>query len=62
MSGLELAGVVLGALPLVIAALENYNGGLEGAVAFFKWRGELSAAIQSLWYSQYPNPAEQPQG
>lgn len=49
MSGIEVAGVILGALPLIIPALENYNGSLEATVAFFKWKGQLSAALRSLW-------------
>jgi hypothetical protein len=49
MSGIEVAGLILGALPLIIAALENYSGGLEATVAFFRWKGQLTAALQSLW-------------
>jgi hypothetical protein len=36
-------------LPLIIAALENYSGGLGATVAFFRWKGQLKAALQSLW-------------
>ena len=50
MSGIEIAGLVLGALPLVISALEHYEGALDSTYAFFRWRGELSVAIRKLWY------------
>ncbi|ORY19506.1 hypothetical protein BCR34DRAFT_620960 [Clohesyomyces aquaticus] len=50
MSGIEVAGLVLGAIPLLIAALEHYEGGLDSARSFFKWRGGLSGMIQALWY------------
>jgi hypothetical protein len=51
MSGIEIAGIVLGAIPLVIAALEHYEQALDSAIAFRKWNRELSAAIQGLWYA-----------
>ncbi|KAF2465073.1 uncharacterized protein BDR25DRAFT_295894 [Lindgomyces ingoldianus] len=50
MSGVEIAGLVLGAIPLVIAALKQYEDGLDSAMAFFKWNRELSVLIQALWY------------
>ena len=50
MSGIEVAGIVLGAIPLVISALEHYEGGLDSTIAFFKWQTELSTAIRKLWY------------
>jgi hypothetical protein len=50
MSGVELAGLILGAIPLVIAALENYEEGLGKVKAFWKWEDQLSDAIRKLWY------------
>lgn len=50
MSGIELAGLILGAIPLVIAALENYEDGLGKVKAFWKWEDQLSDAIRKLWY------------
>lgn len=50
MSGVEIAGLVLGAIPLVIAALEHYEDALDPTIAFLMWNRELSAAIQNLWY------------
>lgn len=48
MSGFEIAGVVLGAIPLVISALENYRSGKGTARAFLKWRGDLDILISRL--------------
>lgn len=50
MSGIEIAGLVFGAFPLVIAALEHYEVALDQTIAFIRWNRELSAAIQNLWY------------
>ncbi|PSN59642.1 hypothetical protein BS50DRAFT_537095 [Corynespora cassiicola Philippines] len=52
MSGIEIVGVVLGAIPLIIAALENYESASDRVADFIKWRGQLSALIQSLWMHQ----------
>lgn len=48
MSWFEIAGVVLGAIPLVISALENYRSGKGTARAFLKWRGDLDTLISRL--------------
>ena len=48
MSGLEIAGVVLGALPIVISALENYKAGQGRLVSLRKWRGLLDTLIHRL--------------
>lgn len=48
MSGLEVAGVVLGAIPLVISALEHYKAGRGTAATFFKWRDQLDILIYRL--------------
>ena len=50
MSGIEIAGLVLGAIPLVISALEHYENALDSTIAFIRWNRELSTAIQKLWY------------
>ncbi|KAF2205847.1 hypothetical protein GQ43DRAFT_361554 [Delitschia confertaspora ATCC 74209] len=48
MSGLEIAGVVLGVLPLFIQALEDYNEGLDPVKAFLRWERELPHFIRKL--------------
>ena len=50
MSGVEIAGLLLGAIPIVIAALEFYQVALDPTIAFIRWNRELSMAIQNLWY------------
>ncbi|KAF5020851.1 hypothetical protein F66182_7106 [Fusarium sp. NRRL 66182] len=49
MSGFEIAGIVLGSLPLLISAAEHYQSGLDPAIAFFKWKDELKKALRELW-------------
>lgn len=44
----EIAGLVLGAIPLLISALEHYEDLVEPTVVFFRWRGQLSKAIRRL--------------
>ena len=41
MSGLEIVGVVLGALPLVISALERYEEGANTAKRYWRYKTEL---------------------
>lgn len=48
MSGFEIAGLVLGALPLVISALEHYKSGKSIASALVQWRGHLDTLIHRL--------------
>ncbi|KAF4961795.1 hypothetical protein FSARC_10091 [Fusarium sarcochroum] len=48
MSGLEIAGVVLGAIPLVVSALEHYQAGKGIAASVIKWRGLLDTLISRL--------------
>jgi len=48
MSGVEIAGIVLGAVPLIISALEHYEDLLGSTLAFFQWKGQLSKAIDEL--------------
>ncbi len=54
MSGFEIAGVVLSALPLVISALEHYESGLDAVTVFFKWQDSLEKAIRELWIQHTP--------
>ncbi|KAI1409484.1 hypothetical protein F5Y13DRAFT_181986 [Hypoxylon sp. FL1857] len=48
MSGFEVAGVILGAIPLVISALEHYKTGKGVLVSFVKWDGQLDTLIEKL--------------
>ncbi|KAI8943303.1 hypothetical protein NX059_001323 [Plenodomus lindquistii] len=48
MSGLEIAGVVLGALPLVISALEHYAKGVETAKRFYRFQSGLNSMINLI--------------
>ena len=48
MSGFEVAGVVLGVIPLAISALEHYKAGKGVASSFLKWRGLLDTLIFRL--------------
>jgi hypothetical protein len=41
MSGLEVAGIVLGALPLIITALEHYAKGVSTAKRFWSYKSEV---------------------
>ncbi|ERF72611.1 hypothetical protein EPUS_08747 [Endocarpon pusillum Z07020] len=54
-SGIEVAGVVLAAIPLVISALETYENLLDPTKAFFKYGAELSRATRQLvnYYTSY---------
>lgn len=44
-SGLEVAGVVLGALPLVVAALQCYAEGVTTARRFYRYQACLGSMI-----------------
>ena len=48
MSGIEIAGLVLGTIPLVISALEHYDDIIDPTRAFVKFQGELDRAIREL--------------
>jgi hypothetical protein len=48
MSGVEVAGVVLGTLPILISALEKYRDALDPTVSFIKWKGVLPLLLQQL--------------
>ncbi|KAK2053278.1 hypothetical protein LY76DRAFT_629598 [Colletotrichum caudatum] len=44
----EIAGLVLGAVPLLISAIEHYEDLVEPMVAFVKWKGQLSKVTRRL--------------
>ena len=48
MSGLEIAGVVLGALPLLITALEHYGDGVRTIQKWRKYERELHSVVRNL--------------
>lgn len=48
MSGLEIAGVVLGAIPLVIAAIEHYEDVTTPMKIFLRFKGEVRKVIREL--------------
>ncbi|EXJ78184.1 hypothetical protein A1O3_09345 [Capronia epimyces CBS 606.96] len=48
MSGIEVAGLVLGAIPLVLSALEHYEDIIGPTKAFVRFQGELDRAIREL--------------
>jgi hypothetical protein len=48
MSGLEVAGVVLGSLPLVISALEHYASGITTAKRFWRYKSEVRSLILQI--------------
>ncbi|KAK8133460.1 hypothetical protein PG984_005472 [Apiospora sp. TS-2023a] len=48
MSGFEIVGVVLGAIPLLISALENYKSGKSTVATFMKWQGQLDTLLFRL--------------
>src|SRR4051794_4057127 len=48
MSGFEVAGVVLGSLPLVISALEHYRDGLRSIQRWRKYERELQSLVRNL--------------
>jgi hypothetical protein len=48
LSGVEIAGLVLGALPLLISAVEHYNDGLHPIKIFFQKQYELDRFYRAL--------------
>lgn len=48
MSGIEVAGLVLGCLPLIIQGIESYNEGLDPIKSFMRWERELPQFIRKL--------------
>ncbi|KAL9116211.1 MAG: hypothetical protein Q9227_000582 [Pyrenula ochraceoflavens] len=55
MTGIETAGLVLGAIPIVISALENFENFMDPVRAFLQYRGELSRARRMFvnYYTSY---------
>ncbi|KIX93707.1 uncharacterized protein Z520_10613 [Fonsecaea multimorphosa CBS 102226] len=49
MSGVEAAGLVLGAIPLIISALEHYEDVAAPTVAFMHWKRYLRRLVQELY-------------
>ncbi|KAJ5689685.1 hypothetical protein N7462_004077 [Penicillium macrosclerotiorum] len=71
-TGVETAGLVLGAIPLLISALENYENLAAPTKAFIHWRSRLRGLVLELYtihtsYDQavrvllkpYADPADQ---
>ncbi|PVH92337.1 hypothetical protein DM02DRAFT_543892 [Periconia macrospinosa] len=48
-TGVETAGLVLAAIPLIICALEHYESAIGPTKAFFHWKGNLSKATNELY-------------
>jgi hypothetical protein len=48
MSGLEIAGAVLGALPLIISALEHYATGVRTAKRFWRYKSVMEDLITQI--------------
>ncbi len=48
MSGFEIAGIVLGSIPLLISALEHYDQGLSTIQRWRKYHRELQSLIRNL--------------
>jgi hypothetical protein len=48
MSGFEIAGVVLGSLPLVISAMEHYAEGIATAKRFWRYKSEMRSLILQI--------------
>jgi hypothetical protein len=48
MSGVEIAGLILGAFPIVIHTLEQYANGVQYVKRFWKYRREFESLIRRL--------------
>ncbi|KAH7380245.1 hypothetical protein DE146DRAFT_289547 [Phaeosphaeria sp. MPI-PUGE-AT-0046c] len=48
MSGLEVAGVVLGSLPLIISAFEHYASGVHTAKRYWRYKSELRSLLLQI--------------
>ena len=61
MSGVEAAGFVLAAIPLVISALEHYAEGVETIQKWWRYQKELSSLKRVLGaeYDRYLNTCEE---
>lgn len=52
MSGIKIAGLVLGALPVMISALQNYKAGQGAVASLMTWRSLLDASIHRLQHAR----------
>ncbi|KAG7285372.1 hypothetical protein NEMBOFW57_009999 [Staphylotrichum longicolle] len=52
MSGFEIAGVVLGSIPLIISALEHYGNGLSTIQRWRRYQRELQSLVRNLQTEQ----------
>lgn len=61
MSGIELAGLVLGAIPVVVAGLESYIKGVATIKRYSKYKNELKSLRTSLTteYDIFRNSCEE---
>ncbi|KAF4553332.1 Hypothetical protein D9617_7g030590 [Elsinoe fawcettii] len=48
MSAVEVAGLILAAIPLVVSALEHYDDIMDSTTAFFRFQGELGRITRRL--------------
>jgi hypothetical protein len=48
MSGVEVAGLVLGAIPLLVSGLESYIKGVATIKRYFKYKNELKSLLRTL--------------
>jgi hypothetical protein len=51
-TGVEAVGLVLGAIPLIISALEHYEDFASPTISFIHWRRHLRRLIQELYTIQ----------
>ncbi len=51
-TGVEIASLVLGSIPILISALEHYEAILEPTAAFFHWKGMLPTIIRELYMTR----------
>lgn len=47
-TGVEVAGLVLGSLPIVLAGLEFYARGIKVSKRFWRWREEVNGLVDEL--------------
>jgi hypothetical protein len=52
MSGIEVAGLVLGALPILLKAVEQYRGTIQVGMRFFKKRKYVERLASALLFQQ----------
>jgi hypothetical protein len=48
MSGIEVAGLVLGAIPLILAGLEFYSNGIQVTKRYWRYREEFKSLVVEL--------------